>query len=325
MPGITLDALCSELIVNDDFIILTHTHPDPDTLGSALALAETLRSMGKRASAICPETPSAKLVCLMGGYDFSYSGDAGYNGYIISVDVASASMLGRYSCLSDKVSLMIDHHLPRSPLCDKTYVYPEAAACGELIYGIICRLQSLCKATLTKEIASYLYCAISSDTGGFIFSNTTPQTHIIAAELLKFGFNAAELDEAMHIKKPLALCRAEKYLFERLRFYCGGRLGIVALTAKEREGLSLSDNELGDIVDIARQVDCVDIAVSVRELAQGEYKASMRSRYADVSVAASEFGGGGHKKAAGCTVRTDSIEDAIAQVVAVCEKILAKD
>lgn len=320
MNNITFEELTRIFLDNDRFLILSHEHPDADTLGSSLALVCLLRALGKHARAVNPETVCTRLRGLMGGY--TYEDDETDFDFVITVDVAAAFMLGKYASLSldGKVGLMIDHHLLRSPTSDKVFVFPERAACGEIVYEIIRYFERLGKYKLEPAAASYLYCAVSSDTGGFIFGNTTPDTHRIAAELLAYGFDAPALDEEMHLCKSAAQMRAEAFLMQNMIIYEGGKLACVTLDGNQRQTLSVSDWELGDIVDIPRKLEGVQVAVSLREISPGEYKASLRSRIHDISAVAEQFGGGGHKGASGCTLRAPDINAARDALISACVK-----
>ncbi len=323
MNNITPGAAGKLLLEHDGVLILTHMNPDPDTLGSALALVRTLQSMGKTARAVCSDPVPENRAPLFDGYKFEDDGSP-YS-YVVTVDVADASLLGKYEYFAGKIDLMIDHHVLRCPLSENVCADTSAAACAEIVYDICRYICGECGADITKEAASYLYAALSADTGGFIYSNTTPRTHMIAAELLNYGINSTEINEILHIIKPEARVRAEAFVASNMQRSLGGKVCSVVLTLADKESLGCSDELLGEIVNIPRSVEGVDIAVSLRETEPGVYKASLRSRISDVSAIAAVFGGGGHKRAAGCTVTADSPEKARSMLIAECGKAVTTE
>ena len=323
MNNITPNEAGRILLEHDNFLILTHMNPDPDTLGSALALVRTLQSVGKTARAVCSDPVPENRAPLFDGYTFEDDGSP-YS-FVVTVDVADTPLLGKYEELSGKIDLMIDHHVLRCPLAENVCVVSTAGACAEVVYDI-CRL--ICfenGVDLSKEAASYLYAALSGDTGGFIYSNTTPKTHMVAAVLLNYGINAAEINEILHIIKPELRIRAEAFVTSTMKRNLQGKIATVVLTLADKEALGCSDELLGEIVNIPRSVEGVDIAVALRETEPGVYKASLRSRISDVSAIAAVFGGGGHKKAAGCTVVADDPEKARNMLLAECRKAVKQD
>lgn len=311
------------LLEHDGFLVLTHMNPDADTLGSALALVKTLQSVGKTARAVCSDPVPENRAPLFDGYTFEDDGSP-YS-YVVTVDVADTTLLGKYESFKGKIDLMIDHHVLRCPLAENVCVNPKAGACAEVVYDI-CRL--ICfenKTDISSRVASYMYAALSADTGGFIYSNTTSRTHMIASLLLNYDFNPTEINEILHIIKPEARIRAEAFVASTMKRVMQGKVASVLMTLADKEALDCSDELLGEIVDIPRSVEGVDIAISLREKEPGAYKVSLRSRISDVSAVAAVFGGGGHKKAAGCTVFADDPEKARAMLVAECRKALKND
>lgn len=319
----TIKKICELLSDNDNYLILTHRHPDCDTLGSAAALMSLLHALGKSARAVCPDTVPEKYRCLMGGYTYEDSGE-GYD-KIISVDVAAGSMLGEYEYLKDDVFIKIDHHAVRDDFGEYSYVKADSASCAEIILDICEYFEKKGGYALTKEAASYIYCGVSSDTGGFIYSNTTPETHIKAARLLSLGIPASKLDEKLHITKSPGRIRAEGYALSGIKYDCGGKLASVCISMKIRAELDIAEEDISDIVDIPRSIEGVNIAFSVKEYPDGTYRVSLRSGESDVSAVAAVFGGGGHVRAAGCTLRAGGIEEAREAVAAECRKQIEKE
>ena len=314
----TVEKLCGLLLKNDRYLILTHKHPDCDTLGSALALTRLLQSLGKTARAVCPEEVTKKQKRLMDGYGFEDNGEP-YD-RIITVDIASPTLLGKYEDLADKIFIKIDHHVDREDFGKYCYVKDDCASCAEIILDICEYFEQSGRYVLSKDVASYVYCGMSSDTGGFIYSNTTPQTLTKAARLLECGVAASYINEELHIIKSPSRLKAEGYALSNIKYDLGGKITSVSFDMKTRNDLGITEEDIADIVDIPRSAEGVDTALSVKEEPDGSYRVSLRSGKTDVSAVAAVFGGGGHIRAAGCTVHADSIEEARPAVINECIK-----
>ena len=314
---IDLSSVIGLLSENDNFLILTHKRPDGDTLGSALALRELLCLMGKRAECLCPDRVEGRLALFTDGYDFSAATVA--DPYVISVDVASRQLLGELFDIYPP-SLMIDHHESAAPFCENVYSDPAAAAAGEIIFEIARAAEKAGLGKMNAAAAKYIYGAISSDTGCFRFANTTSRTHRIAAELMEYGFDREGLDRLLHISKSPSRLALEGYIAQNLRIT--GRIGACTLSRREIALLGVCDEDISDIVDIPRSVMGVDLAFSVTEMKDGAYKVSFRSAGCDVAKLAEIFAGGGHSRAAGCTLNAIDIEDAYKKIYTECVRCL---
>jgi len=227
---------------------------------------------------------------------------------VITVDTASPAQLGSLAELFlDRVLLMIDHHESGVPYADHL-ILPHAAASGEIVLSLI-RASGVSVALRTYEL---LYAAISSDTGCFRYSNTTPDTHRSAAMLLEMGIDTAEINRQLFEAKSFDMLRAERAGFDRLHLYCDGRVGIITFPLALRESLGVKDEHLATLIDVARAVRGVEVAVSLRETSQGSpIRASFRSNIDfDVAAVAAKFGGGGHLRAAGASIGVSSVEEA---------------
>jgi phosphoesterase RecJ-like protein len=212
---------------------------------------------------------------------------------------------------------MIDHHAKGEMYADG-YIDGHASSAGELVYLLSRELVKSGRiAAIPEGVDRLLYAAISSDTGCFRYSNASPETHRAAAALLEAGFDSADLNHRLFGVKSYKLLQAEKVGFDRLRLYADGKLGIVAMPFDLMEQYGFTDEHLGTLVDVARGLQGVQVAVAIRQpKAEGVYRVSMRSS-CDVDVAAicAEFGGGGHIKAAGCIVTCDGGMDEVVETI----------
>lgn len=322
--ALTLKQTLSVLSTPAPTCILFHVHPDADAIGSAFALAAFLKAMGSTCYCLCADEVPERLAFLTEGLQKSVlpqSLPAGFeNARFISVDTASPGQMGGlYELYGDRVSLMIDHHEQGTPYADYL-LFPEAAACGEIIFDLI----AASGREVPKSCAALLYAAISSDTGGFRYSCVTPQTHLRAAELVRTGIDVAYLSHKLFEVKSRAVLCAEKLAAERLHLYEQGRIGISAISMADKRENGLEDEHLSTVVDVVRSVAGVEIAVAIRQPSEeGVFRVSMRANIDfDVSAVCATFGGGGHRRAAGATLHAASLAEAEAAVVAALKKAM---
>ncbi len=296
-----------------DTLIIFHRHPDGDAIGSGFALRLLLEAMGCRAFCICEDEIPTRLRFLIGETQTSIlpeSLPADFApGQIIAVDTASPAQMGTlYDTFAGRVHLMIDHH-GKGEIYADGWVDGTFAAAGQMIYALARELIRTGRlVSIPTNAARLMYAAISADTGCFRYANATPAVHRTAADLLEFQFDAADMNHRLFGIKSEKLMLAEKLAFDRLRLFAEGRIGVVDFPAALKRAHNLSDEDLGTLVDIPRSLAGVEVAVAIRQSDDGaSYRVSMRALgEADVSAVCAAFGGGGHKKAAGCTVAGDS-------------------
>jgi phosphoesterase RecJ-like protein len=171
---------------------------------------------------------------------------------------------------------------------------------------------------IPSRVINCVYAALSSDTGGFKFSNVTASTHKLAAELIKLGAEHTEIDRMLYDSKSIIQIRVEGEAARRLKTCNNGKVAWISIPYSLREELSARDEHLDTVIDIARSLYGVEVSLSIRENADREsYRVSMRSvSDFDVSYVCARFGGGGHKSASGCTVKAASIEEAEQKLIA---------
>ncbi len=279
---------------HDDYLILTHTRPDGDTLGSAAALCRALRAVGKRAAVLPnPEASAGYLPYLEGLW--ASEGDSFET--ILSVDVASADMFPenakRYL---NAVDLAIDHHVNGALFGKRRYVDPTRAACGELIFEIAQALNCL-----TPEVALPLYVALATDTACFADRNTTAETHRVAAALIGTGIDFYAVNKRHFQTKTKRRIAMEAELLGGVEYFDGGRGVFVTISREMIERLSLDEDDLDNVSRLGAQIEGVDCSVTLREQPSGDWKASVRTgRRVNAEALCARFGGGGHSDSAGC-------------------------
>ena len=283
---------------NDNYTILTHAHPDGDTLGSSFALCSALRSLGKKANVLCPDPIPTKFgyLTVEGCVDFVAE-------TIISVDVADDKLLGALRDeYKDKILLAIDHHSTNVGFAENLYLEGESAAAAECVYRVIKEMG----AEITPFIASCLYTGIATDTGCFKFSNTTPRTHIFAAELMECGADYDNINRVMFEVKSQSRLEMERRVLNGIEYICDGRCAIVTVTQSMIKETGCDSSDMDGIAAMSRQIEGVLIGITVREKSDGRWKISVRTfEPYDAAEICQNFGGGGHKRAAGCEFATE--------------------
>lgn len=311
----TLQQVCQFLKKHDRYIILTHISPDGDTLGSAYALALGLESIGKKAYVVCNDEIPRK-------YDYFVKAAAlkpiDYK-TIVAVDVADASLLGPLlDEYSDKIQLNIDHHISNKRYAKNLYLDAEASATAECIFDIFKKMHI----KITPIIASALYTGISTDTGCFKYSNVTSKTHRIAASLYECGIDAAEINHMMFDTKSKNRLSLEKMVLESAEYYFNDKCIVLTVTTQMQKESGCEKSDLEGVAVISRSVEGILAGVSIKQTSEDKYKISLRTYPPlDASNICSQFGGGGHRNAAGC-VLTGSLDEVKAQITGAIKKAL---
>lgn len=326
-------ALAKQIKRNLNSLVIFHRHPDGDAVGSGFALRLLLEAMGCQTLCACEDEIPERLRFLVGDKQESILPENLPADFIpeqiITVDTASPAQMGRlFPLYEGRVDLMIDHHA-RGEMYADGWVKGDASSAGEMVYELSRELLRTGRmAVLPDGVDKLLYAAVSSDTGCFRYSNVTPSTHSCAAELLSGDrFDPAEINRMLFEVKSEKLLLAERLGAERLTRCCGGALGIVTFPLSLKRTHDLTDEHLETLVDIPRSLEGVQVAVAIRQPADAPvFRVSMRSNTdLDVSAVCARFGGGGHRKAAGCTLDDPAIltvEQAAETVVSAISELL---
>jgi phosphoesterase RecJ-like protein len=302
-------------------LIITHIYPDGDCIGSSLALAIGLRSIGKYVDIVDEHViPPAYAFLPHSNEILQPSGVDGEYDLVIAVDASDVERLGAASSLLGRGNAVvsIDHHATSEEFAEVNWIEPEAAATGELIYILLNELGI----SISKDIAVCLYTALSTDTGSFRFSNTTKRTFEIASHLVGLGANPGDISENVFDTKPYAALKLLGTMLEGLSLSDCGQVAWMALTKEMMSYFDVTAQDIEGFVNYARMVEGVLIALLFRE-EDDAIKISLRGRGdVDVSVLALELGGGGHAKAAGCSVK-GSLDEVKQRVVELAVAYLA--
>lgn len=295
---IGLEEAAEFLKSREKVLILCHQYPDGDTLGSGAALCRALRSAGGRAQVRCSDPVGPKYRFLFSGLaEDEFEPDA-----VVAVDIAEKSLLGEplLSLWGDRIDLSVDHHPSNSQYAARNYVDKTAAATCEIIYSLI----RLLGVKVDAATAEDLYTGVTTDTGCFKYINVTPRTYRIAADLVETGIDAPRINREMFDTKSRARMEMERRVLESIQYDCKGRVALIRITKRMVEESGAKEDDLDGLASIPRAIEGVLIGVTMREKDDGAWKISLRAHQpADASEICALFGGGGHKGAAGCTLR----------------------
>lgn len=304
------------LRAHDNYLILTHRRPDGDTIGCAAGLCAMLRAMGKTAFALKNEEVTAHYESYIAPYwaaeDYAYD-------TVVSVDVAAKNMLAKNAKdFEERIDLVIDHHPSNENFGKVNCVMPERAACGEILTALAQEL-----GMLTKEVALPLYVAVSTDTGCFVYSNVTPNTHAVAAALMETGIDYRTANKKHFRTKSKKRLALEAALLGSLEFYDDNRIVVVQLPQSLMAALELSEEDMDDISALGGLVEGTDCSITMKETADGAWKVSLRTGVrVNATKVCARFGGGGHRAASGCVIVGKTQEEAkMAVVNAVLETV----
>lgn len=317
MEQYELSQVCTFLKARDGFLILTHRRPDGDTLGSAAALCRGLRKFGKTAFVARNEDDTPRLSFLCGTL---YAPEAYRPETIVAVDVADEKLLPpSMAAYCGHVELALDHHGTNRDYAQHGLVRPSACAAGEIIFQVLSALGI----SFDLPIWEALYTAVSTDTGCFKFSNTTPLAHQIAAECITNGIDFLRINREFFEKKSRARFQIERALFDQMRFSQDGLVCGTALTRTQIDGAHANGDDLDNLSTLTMSLERVMVGIVLTENADGSLKASVRShKPVDASAICARFGGGGHPRASGCTMRGDG-DAALARLMTAAEEQIA--
>lgn len=311
----TCGEVVSFLQQHDNYLILTHKRPDGDAIGCSVALCRILRGMGKTAW-----LPSASdATALFAEYLEGCMAPDGFEpDTVVSVDMASLGLLPAHAeRWRDSIALSIDHHPSNEGYAARTWLEGDKAACGELICALADEV-----GVMDRAIANALYVAVSTDCGCFVYSNTKPNTHRVAARLMEAGAEYQRLNKKHFRTKTMARMRLESLMLREMHLYHDGVVAVVPISLALMEEAGATTEDAEDIAAFVGQIAGVRHSATIRELKPGECKISLRTA-ADLnaSLVCARLGGGGHAAASGCTVMGSVAEAETAIVGAIDEEL----
>lgn len=303
------------LLRQNDILILTHKRPDGDTIGCAVGLCLALRAQGRTAWLLPNEDATRLFTPYLEGClapeDFRPA-------FVVSVDIAGKGLFtpAGEQWLQKGIDLAIDHHPSQEYFAKETCLDAGRAACGELVYDIVRQW-----GPVSREVALPLYVAVSTDTGCFQYSNTSPDTHRVAAALMETGIDAQWVNKRHFRTKSLKRLKLEALIMDTMDLHDDGAIAIAAVSLDDMARLEADEADAEDIAAFVGQLEGVRTSVTIRELEGGSCKLSVRT---DETLSATGvcalLGGGGHAAAAGCTI-TGSVEDAKAAILSAIRQV----
>ena len=309
-----MDKLIEIINSSDKIAVVSHIDPDGDTLGGALALAMGLNSLGKRTKVFCDGTVSY-VYDFMPGIDSVRKLCEGDDGIDLAIAVDCAD-LGR---LGDNITLFksgvktagIDHHVSNTEFCDINIVDVDKSSSCEIVYHI---LQAL-GVKIDSEIATLLYVGISTDTGNFSYSNINKSCFVTAGELYEYDVDIPYISYMLYRRRTLAKTRLIGRAISNIKMYMDGSVSYMYIGADDLKETKATESDFEGVVDYARDIIRVEVAICAKQVGPGCYKVNFRSQdKVDVQQIARQYGGGGHKGAAGCTIR-ENFETTISEII----------
>ncbi len=298
-----------------DVAILCHQSPDGDTMGSACAVYHALKGLGIRARIECADTFPQKFQFLFDGVEQEEFEPR----FILAVDVADEKLLGKE--IREKyprIDLCIDHHPSNTGYAEQLLLEADSAAAAEILFQVIEKMD----AEFTPQIAAGIYTGIATDTGCFKYPNTTPRSHRIAARMMEYGAPAAQINEWVFDTKTRRKLEFEALALQSLEYYFGNRCALIPVTMEMMGRCGVSYEEIDDIAALPRQIEGVEVGLTLKQRDEQGYKISVRTKApCDASAICRKLGGGGHARAAGCAV-DGTLEQAREKILCVVREVL---
>ncbi|MCX7883925.1 MAG: bifunctional oligoribonuclease/PAP phosphatase NrnA [Caloramator sp.] len=285
----------------NDFAIVSHVSPDGDSIGSMLGLFNTLKDFGKSVDLFVDDILPEKYSFLTGFEHIKRYNTGSKYSCLIILDCGDVDRLGELKSLlnSSDIIINIDHHISNTLFGDINYVDSNASSVGEIIYQIL----KINGYNISKNTAMCLYTSILTDTGGFKYSNTTSMTFNIVADLINTGINFSDIYSKIYDSRTLSQTKLLGKVLSTLEIYYDNKVAVLTMPYKLLDECNAKEKDADEFINFARNIDTVEVGVFIKEVNDLKCRVSLRSKnYVDVSKIASYFSGGGHIRAAGCTI-----------------------
>ncbi|MBE7042324.1 MAG: bifunctional oligoribonuclease/PAP phosphatase NrnA [Ruminococcaceae bacterium] len=293
----------------EQIALLPHLRADGDALGSCYALAELIKQLKKTPYVILEEEPLMRFDYLEGDF-LVFDGKIKEYDLVIAVDCSDLTRLGKREILYRGKTACIDHHLTCEPIGQLSYVDSDAAATAELVYQLACEAN-----VMTRKMGTCIYTALSTDSGSFRYSNTTPRTMRIGAALMEMGIDTALINRKLYEQVTMGSLRFQAECVDKMQLFVQNKIAITYLTMNRADELELTSDDTDGGGSIMLSILGVNVGAFFHEREPGKFKVSLRSDEAvDVAFIAKSFGGGGHLRASGYTT-AGPLATAISQLV----------
>ena len=318
MNTLTYEQAAAWLLERDFFLLLTHVRPDGDTVGCAAGLCHALREQGKTAYVLQnPETTAIFTPYLEG----LLAPDGFEPETVVAVDLAAVGLFpeNAKSWLERGIDLTVDHHPSQEFYAASTCLDETRAACGELVYDIIRQW-----GPVSQAAALPLYVAVSTDCGCFVYGNTTPGTHRVAAALMDTGIDVFPVNHKHFRTKSLKRLKIESMMVAGMELHDDGEIAILTLTLDMLAQVEAREEDIDDISAFVGQIEGVSTGITLRELRPDVCKISVRTNpyRLNASAVCAQLGGGGHAGAAGATINAtvEETRTAVMQAIRAVQK-----
>jgi phosphoesterase RecJ-like protein len=300
------------------FVLSSHSRPDGDSIGSQLAMAYALRALGKDVTIVNKDAAAGPLRAFP-GVDTIIIADRATGDFDAAI-IMECSDLKRTGVegLDRDFVINIDHHPGNTEFGQINWFDSSAAACGEMVFDLVRALGS----PLSLEIATHIYLAILTDTGSFHYSGISPRTFAICKEALEAGVDAVQVARKVYDSSHMGRLKIFGAVLSTMQIDRTGRIAIVHVDHAMARAAGGSYEDTEGLVNLPLTVKEIEAVVFFKQEQDDEYRVSLRSKGSiDIGAVAKDFGGGGHKNAAGCTVR-GSLEELQRQMVEKMERAI---
>ncbi|HPR24174.1 MAG TPA: bifunctional oligoribonuclease/PAP phosphatase NrnA [Bacillota bacterium] len=307
MKNNSLKEIGEQLEGADSLVIFPHVLMDGDAMGSAVALCRVLRGMGKEAWILLEDKIPDYLMFLDKGFCTYDKEKVAAPDICLCIDCGDTERFKKRVDVfqKGKSRICVDHHPTSDPFVEYNHINTEASATGEIVYDLILEMGW----PIEKEAAEAIFTAITTDTGNFQYSNTTKRSHEITADLYDYSGDFSKISVEIYQNEDLSKFRLESKIIDTAEVFAKGKGIIACVTQKMLEEAGARMEETEGMVAKLRSVKGVQIAVLIKENDTGEMKVAMRAKEeGNVAKIAGKYNGGGHIKAAGCTIY-DSMEN----------------
>ncbi|HUS80868.1 MAG TPA: bifunctional oligoribonuclease/PAP phosphatase NrnA [Armatimonadota bacterium] len=301
--------------------LAAHENPDGDAVGALLGLRLALLATGRQVRAATPTPPPRRYRFLPGFETIEGALPSDPADLAIALDCDGITRLGdlQAAFIAARVTADVDHHRPETAFGDVRFVDPDHPATATMVLDVLHEL----RIPLTPEIAACLYTGLITDTGNFRFANTDPEALRAGAELIEAGADPSDLARRCFSLRPLGVIMLEGRALTSLRGSESGLIVFSILTLADFAATGTSPDDTDGIIDSFRDAIGIEVAVLIKEVEPGSWNVSLRSHGLDVASIAAQFGGGGHRVAAGCTV-AGTAEEVAARLEQMLEHALAR-
>ena len=297
-------ALLDRIRAGRRFLVSSHQRPDGDAIGSAVAMALALEALGKEATVVLDAVPPAFLQPFPAVDRIRIAADAG--DAVDAAIIMECSSLERTGVagLDRSPVLNVDHHPGNTGYGTVNWVDESAAACGEMVFTLIDALG----VALTPAMATHVYLAVLTDTGSFHFSHISPRTFEIARRSVEAGADPTWIARTHYDSNSLARVRIFGAVLNAMSIQAGGRAALLTITRRTMADLGGTSDDLEGLINFPLTVKDIQAVAFFKEVDDGEWRVSLRSKGGvDIGAIARRYGGGGHRNAAGCSARGDIV------------------